>query len=151
MMRGTVGVAPGSYTLQLGAPMTYAPNSWQMNMTPIPCPPDEVGTAAYGVPSWNWYGYTLPPIQTAAQASSIVMQPLNPYGTQSILKGLGAVLPQRTIAPQSLLVPNAPSQDTSLLPTVPVPIWKRWYVIVPAIVGAVLVGKKLLASKRAKP
>lgn len=95
MNRKTVGVAPGSYTLQLnqlGAPQ-YAPNSWQLLQPQVPCPPDEVGTGAYGVPNWNWYGYSLPPLPptmviTQGPPSSQTEAPLlNPYGTQSALKG----------------------------------------------------------------
>lgn len=94
-MRKTVGVAPGTYTLQLnqlGAPQ-YAPNSWQLMQPQVSCPPDEVGTGAYGVPDWNWYGYSLPPLPppmviTQGPPSSQTEAPLlNPYGTQSTLKG----------------------------------------------------------------
>lgn len=74
-LRGTVGVAPGTYTLQLGAPMV--------------CPPDGWGTGAYGSPrvGWydvpnNWYGITPPTDANAAY------QMLNPYGTESRLMGL---------------------------------------------------------------
>lgn len=74
---GTVGVAPGSYTIQLGAPVV--------------CPPDGWGTGAYGSPrvGWynepnNWYGYTPP--QTAQQAYAKMV--FDPYGTDSKLRGL---------------------------------------------------------------
>lgn len=58
-----------------------------------PCPPDEVGTGAYGVPSWNWYGYSLPGVIDAGnitQGPTVgqTAAPLyNPYGTESELKG----------------------------------------------------------------
>lgn len=56
-MRRTVGVAPGSYTLQLGAPVV--------------CPPDGYGTGAYGVqyvgqydlPN-NWFGISADAMNT---------------------------------------------------------------------------------------
>lgn len=72
---GTVGVAPGSYTIQLGAPMV--------------CPPDGWGTAAYGVPRVGWYDepnnwYGIKPPTSADQAYHL----LDPYGTDSKLMGL---------------------------------------------------------------
>lgn len=79
-LRGTVGVAPGTYTLQLGAPMV--------------CPPDGWGTGAYGVPrvGWydlpnNWYGISPPKDANAAYHL------LDPYGTDSRLMGLRDVAP----------------------------------------------------------
>lgn len=95
MIRKTVGVAPGSYTLQLnqlGAPQ-YAPNGWQMQRPQVPCPPDENGTGAWGTPTWDWYGYSLPPLPpptviTQGPPSTQTEAPLlDPYGTQSTLKG----------------------------------------------------------------
>jgi hypothetical protein len=147
----TVGVAPGTYTLQLGAPMTFAPNSWQLDQPVRPCPPDEISSGAWGVPTWNWYGYTLPMITMSqqAQAQAAMPQPLNPYGTQSMLKGFGAVLPPRA-APTSLLVPV----PVNPLPTSNVdmtPLWQRWYVIVPAALAGLYVASKLFKRQPAKP
>ena len=68
----TVGVAPGTFTIQLGAP----------------CPPDEPSSGAPGVPILGWYDSIVP------QANAIVAE--NPYGTQSMLKGLRASLPVST-------------------------------------------------------
>lgn len=79
-LRGTVGVAPGTYTLQLGAPMV--------------CPPDGWGTGAYGVPrvGWydvpnNWYGIS-PPVDANA-----AYRLLDPYGTDSKLMGFRDAAP----------------------------------------------------------
>jgi hypothetical protein len=100
----TVGVAPGTYTLQLGAPFGNMPQA-------SACPPDGWGTGAYGVPrvGWydvpnNYYGFTadqiLPPGQTPltipgwspgpapTTATPLQSQYLNPYGTQSKLQGI---------------------------------------------------------------
>lgn len=79
-LRGTVGVAPGSFTLQLGAPMV--------------CPPDGWGTGAYGVPRVGWYDlpnnwYGISPPQDANAAYRL----LDPYGTDSALKGLRDAAP----------------------------------------------------------
>ena len=77
---GTVGVAPGSYTLQLGAPVV--------------CPPDGWGTGAYGVPRVGWYNvpnnwYGISPPSNAGQAYAL----LDPYGTDSTLRGLRDTAP----------------------------------------------------------
>lgn len=84
----TVGVAPGSYTLQLGAPLMPAPNSWQMDLPQAPCPPDGWGTGAYGVPRVGWYD--VPKLTAMAQTTpgADCSMPLSPYGTQSQLRGL---------------------------------------------------------------
>lgn len=77
----TVGVAPGSYTIQLSAPAT--------------CPPDEISSGSYGVPMYGWYdtgglppGW--PPGMPASAMTDDTGQPvlLDAYGTQSQLKGL---------------------------------------------------------------
>jgi hypothetical protein len=87
----TVGVAPGTYTLGLGGDagpgVPIDPN----------CPLDEISTGAHGVPMIGWY--TMPPIAdvnpyTMVSAAvpppagpTATVAPLNPYGTQSTLKG----------------------------------------------------------------
>jgi len=77
----TVGVAPGTYTIQLGAPA---------------CPPDEISSGSYGVPMYGWYdtgglppGW--PPGMPAPDPGIVDDEPvlLNIYGTQSQLRGLG--------------------------------------------------------------
>lgn len=92
MTRRTVGVAPGTFTVNFGAPPTMAPNSWQMLPPTVRCPPDGYGTGAYGVPSVNWYGYSVPgaigpgEVTQGPPASSTAAPLYNPYGTESELK-----------------------------------------------------------------
>jgi hypothetical protein len=78
----TVGVAPGTYTIQLGAP--------------VACPPDEISSSGYGVPMYGWYDTGgLPPgwppgmdpalnVPTTDYDTTL----LDMYGTQSQLRGL---------------------------------------------------------------
>jgi hypothetical protein len=91
-LRGTVGVAPGTYTLQLGAPVMPLvpppPNSWQLNLPTAPCPPDGWGTGAYGVPRVGWYDVPNQLVVTNQSPSQAASDLLNPYGTESQLKGV---------------------------------------------------------------
>lgn len=79
----TVGVAPGSYTIQLGAP----------------CVDDINGPVSYGVPARGWYdvpsatyqGYWLAPPTPILPPSPVpTTVVLDPYGTDSKLQGLRA-------------------------------------------------------------
>jgi hypothetical protein len=86
----TVGVSPGSYTIQLGAPAT--------------CPPDEISSGSYGVPMYGWYDTSgLPPLWPPGMPASAMTddsgQPvlLDMYGTQSQLKGLRGDMTTTTI------------------------------------------------------
>ena len=86
-LRGSVGVAPGSYTLQLGAPAEPA------------CVTDVNGPFGYGLPARGWYDepstwYTsqfTTAVAPATATDGCCQQPvaLDPYGTDSQLKGLG--------------------------------------------------------------
>jgi len=85
MMFGTVGVAPGSYTIRLGGGGLGDPQ----------CPPDEISTGEWGVPMIGWYdpNFTVAqmqagvaPLSTSGAGGSPEM--LNPYGTESRLQGL---------------------------------------------------------------
>lgn len=89
-LNGTVGVAPGSYTLQLGAP---------------PCVDDINGPVAYGQPMRGWYDSATatylsyfapppPPMMPATAGPSVL---LDPYGTDSQLKGLRGLRDALTI------------------------------------------------------
>jgi len=86
----TVGVAPGSYTIQLGAPAL--------------CPPDEISSGSYGVPMYSWYdtgglppGW--PPGMPASAMTTDIKEPvlLDMYGTQSQLKGLHGDMTTTTV------------------------------------------------------
>ena len=72
-LKGTVGVAPGTFTLQLGG-----------------CGVDVDGPVSVGVPSRTWYDS----VQVPATAGPTVKVAVDPYGTDSALKGppmLGSV------------------------------------------------------------
>jgi hypothetical protein len=101
----TVGVAPGTFTLQLGAPVAIPRMSPTMN----PHPPDGNGAGTWGVPKLGWYdepnnfygipddqagtlthqAYSwtdvVPPVTTPQPGQPVL---LNPYGTESKLAGV---------------------------------------------------------------
>jgi hypothetical protein len=118
MLMGTVGVAPGTYTLQFGgiihggAPKLLGlGDAGPVDAYPAPevasCVVDQNGPVHYGMPAWGWYdepsawyNQQFSSAATTAACSSCVMPPLpgggtmpdgsaamNPYGTQSQLKG----------------------------------------------------------------
>ena len=70
MMPQTVGVSPGSYTIRLGSGGLGDPQ----------CPPDEMSTGEWGVPMIGWYSPDF------MQSNETAL--LDPYGTDSTLKGL---------------------------------------------------------------
>ncbi len=102
------GVAPGSYTLQLGAPAVPS------------CVDDVNGPVNYGMPAWFWYDSVnawydaqfpsngvgtlpipvlpppAPPVGPAFPVKTAV--PLDPYGTDSTLRGLRGFRDAPTIA-----------------------------------------------------
>lgn len=97
ILNPTVGVAPGTTTMQLGiAPMVLGPGPCGPNGCPplgAPCPPDE-----------PWM-YTSPPVVSSETATVTFGPPpppdkktgptaLDPYGTESKLRGLGGTTPR---------------------------------------------------------
>lgn len=84
MLIGTVGVAPGSYTFNVPRNLNGLGDCVQQPNGPI----------NYGLPAWGWYDQ---PNATYSNYFLVDSQPhgqsVDPYGTDSQLKGLGAVDP----------------------------------------------------------